>query len=107
MTKETSSMSVTQVVLISAFLVMLPGAQAQTGVITTYAGTGSSTFSGDGGPATSAGVWPFLMAADASGNLFITDGARVRRVDAATGIITTVAGGGTGGDGGPATSAAL
>ena len=54
-------------------------------------------FSGDGGLATEAeidGMWGFAM--DAEGNLFLSDVAnqRVRRIDAKTGIITTVAGNG-------------
>ena len=84
-----------------------------TGVITTAAGTGTTGFSGEGGPATSASLnLPRGVAVDASGNLFIADSSdhRVRRVDGATGVITTVAGSGTrsfSGDGGPATSASL
>ncbi|MGH9869741.1 MAG: hypothetical protein ACREAA_16455 [Candidatus Polarisedimenticolia bacterium] len=83
---------------------------ATTGIITTYAGNGVGDFSGDGGPATSASLYgPMGMAFDSAGNLFIADSAngRVRRVEAATGIITTVAGGGAGGDGAPATDAHL
>ena len=86
---------------------------AATGIITTVAGDGTSGFSGDGGPATSASLYfPSGVAVGASGNLFIADSSnhRVRQVDAATGIITTVAGDGTtgfSGDGGPATSARL
>ena len=85
-----------------------------TGVITTVAGTGVAGFSGDGGAATSAqlGVRPRGLALDGDGNLLISDGLnrRVRMVDAGSGIITTVAGTGTGGfsgDGGPATSATI
>lgn len=84
---------------------------AATGIITTVAGGGSDF--GDGGPATSASLgYPYGIAIDAVGNLFIADADynRVRRVDAATGIITTVAGNGTYGyygDGGLATVAAL
>ena len=82
-----------------------------TGVITTVAGDGTIDF-GDGGPATSTGLHPFGVAVDAAGNLFIADRShhRVRRVDGATGVITTVAGDGTAGfsgDGGPATSTSL
>jgi hypothetical protein len=47
---------------------------------------------------------------DSAGNLFVADGNRVRRVDAVTGIITTVAGNGTkmyAGDGGLATDTGL
>jgi len=85
-----------------------------TGIITTVAGNGSVWYSGDGGPATSAGLnYPAGVAVDMADNLFIADtqGNRIRRVDAATGTITTVAGGAwpaSGiGDGGPATSARL
>jgi sugar lactone lactonase YvrE len=79
------------------------------GIITTVAGNGSLDYSGDGGPATSAALaWPYSVAVDASGNIFIADSFnnRIRKVSPA-GIITTVAGGGTGGDGGAATSAVL
>jgi hypothetical protein len=86
---------------------------AATGIITTVAGTGTGGFSGDGGPATSAQInGPEGLAVDITGNLFIADSYndRIRKVAAATGIITTVAGTGTpgfSGDGGPATSAHL
>jgi uncharacterized protein (TIGR03437 family) len=87
------------------FLVSLNGG------IRIVAGNGTTGFSGDGGPATSAGLLgPFGVAVDASGNLFIADSGnnRVRKVSA-NGIITTVAGGGNSGlgDGGPATAAVL
>ncbi|MCD6012114.1 MAG: Leucinerich repeat protein-like protein [Flavipsychrobacter sp.] len=81
-------------------------------VITTVAGTGVSTFSGDGSPATAAGIPnPRGSVFDRHGNYYFTDGSphRVRKIDAA-GIITTVAGNGMGGfagDGGPATGARL
>ena len=82
-----------------------------TGVISTVAGNGTKGFSGDGGPATSASLdQPTGVAVDASGNLLVADGGnnRIRKVSA-TGVITTVAGGGAGapGDGGPATAASL
>ena len=86
---------------------------AGTGIITTFAGTGVGGFSGDGGPATSAGLaGPTGLAIDSSGNVLIADMShhRIRRVAAGTGIITTLAGTGAagfGGDGGPATSAQL
>src|SRR6267143_711547 len=86
---------------------------AATGIITTVAGNGSPTFAGDGGAATSASLWsPTGVALDASGNLYIADynNHRIRKVAAATGIITTVAGNGGAsfaGDGGAATSASL
>ncbi len=80
------------------------------GIITTFAGTGTSGYSGDGGPAAGAGLWePASVAADGAGNLYIADlrNNRVRKV-APNGVITTVAGNGDmghAGDGGPATSA--
>ncbi len=81
------------------------------GQITTVAGTGTDGYSGDGGPATSAQLsWPIDVEATADGGFLIADlgNKRVRRVSPA-GLITTVAGtgqgGGTQGDGGPATSA--
>jgi DNA-binding beta-propeller fold protein YncE len=81
--------------------------------ITTWVGTGDKGFAGDGGPAMAAVLnGPFDLAFDSAGNLFFADtfNGRIRRVDARTGIITTIAGNGTpgyGGDGGPATLAAL
>jgi sugar lactone lactonase YvrE len=86
---------------------------AGTGIITTIAGNGTAVSSGDGGPALSAGIdTPFSLAFDPSGNLAISDtgGARIRYMNLATGIITTIAGNGAAGysgDGGPATSAQL
>jgi len=86
---------------------------ASTGIITTVAGNGTRGFSGDGGKATTAQLdAPSGVAVDAQGDLFIADqnNARVREVDASTGIITTVAGNGTlgfSGDDGPAIDAQL
>jgi len=79
-------------------------------LITTVAGDGTAGYSGDGGPATNAGLnGPWGLAADGSGNLFIADrdDERIREVST-NGIITTVAGNGVSGfsgDGGPATNA--
>jgi len=86
---------------------------AATGIITTVAGNGKQGYAGDGGPATSAELGdPYAVAVDGFGNLYIADFSYnvIRRVAAATGIITTVAGNGMqgyAGDGGPATSAEL
>lgn len=83
------------------------------GIITTVAGNGDKAYSGDGGPATRAALnEPYGVVLDRTGNLYIADrlNRRVRRVDAATGIITTVAGTGEAaysGDGGPAAQAGL
>lgn len=92
---------------------------AVTGATTVVAGSGSQGFAGDGGPAASAKLsFPAGLAFDRNGNLLIADQGnhRVRRVDAATGVITTIAGSGSAGlatdaasagDGGPATSARI
>jgi DNA-binding beta-propeller fold protein YncE len=84
------------------------------GAVTTLVGTGQAAFSGDGGPSGAATLhWPHGLAVDPAGaGLYIADSAnhRVRRVDLASGVITTVAGSdspGAGGDGGPATAAQL
>ena len=82
------------------------------GNIATVAGNGTSGFSGDGGPATSASFFnPVRVIADAAGNLYIADQSnhRVRKVDS-SGIVSTFAGSGSAGfsgDGSAATSAAL
>jgi hypothetical protein len=83
-------------------------------VLLTVAGSGSSGFSGNGGPAIDANLdYPSGVAVDSLGNLFIadTDNNCVRKVND-QGIITTAAGGGEmyggySGDGGVATNAAL
>lgn len=86
---------------------------ASTGIINTYAGSGAGGSGGDGGPAKSANLSsPAGIRFDVNGNLHIADyyNHRIRKVNAATGIITTVAGSGvfgSGGDGGPATSASM
>jgi len=59
------------------------------GVISTVAGNGQMTTSGDGGPATSAGMFPFGLAVTSSGTLYIDDGKLVRQV--VNGTITTLA----------------
>lgn len=80
------------------------------GIISTVAGNRKSAASVDGGPATSASVAPFAIAVDKAGNLFISEGTRIRVVSAATGIINTISGNlvvGYSGDNGPAINAVL
>lgn len=83
------------------------------GTITSVAGTGEKGFAGDGGPAAKAKLdQPFDVAFDRAGNLYFSDtfNHRIRKVDAKSGIITTVAGKGKkgySGDGGTATDAML
>jgi NHL repeat-containing protein len=63
------------------------------GIITTVVGTGKAGFSGDGGKATDARLnTPSSLAVDTAGNLFVSDynNYRVRKIDAVTGMITTV-----------------
>ena len=91
-----------------------------TGVITTVAGTGKAEYSGDNGPAASAGLkWPEFVNLDTQGNLYVGDYADciVRKVNASNGVISTIAGTvpqpasinycGYDGDGGPATEAQM
>lgn len=79
------------------------------GIITTIAGTGVVGYSGDGGLATSALIgYPFGLAFDSSGNLYFSDGFLgagqeghyIRKIDMQTGIISTIAGNGNGGNAG-------
>jgi hypothetical protein len=85
---------------------------AITGIISTYAGKGTSGYSGDGGLAINAELnGPGFICFDKHQNLYISDctNYRIRRV-APTGIITTIAGNGIAGLGGtgvPATSVAI
>lgn len=102
--------------LLVVYLVSVTNVHAQ--IIETLAGNGFNTHSGDGGPATAATLAnPFGVVVDSRGNIFVAEYSKyVRRIDRATGIITTIAGGGvmptvptsiTLGDGGPATAAYL
>jgi sugar lactone lactonase YvrE len=101
---------------------------ASTGIVTTVAGSGAcsaapapfagvtacqSGFAGDGGPAVNASLnYASSVALDSQGNLYIADtmNHRIRKVDASTGVISTIAGTGVSGfsgDSGPALSANL
>lgn len=85
----------------------------QNGVVTTIAGTGDKGYSGDDGPATEAQIsFPEDLEIGPDGNLYFADADnnRVRMVDLATNVISTVAGTGVlgySGDGGQATAAQL
>lgn len=85
----------------------------KTGQLSTVAGNGRRGYSGDGGPATAASLnEPYEIRFDKQGHMFFVEMKNhiVRRVDAKTGMISTVAGTGKpgfGGDGGPATAALL
>ena len=80
------------------------------GTITTLVGTGEAGISGDGGPAAEAHLWlPTSVAVDGSGNVYVTEYNRVRKINP-SGIITTLAGSGGRGyseDGHPATAISL
>jgi trimeric autotransporter adhesin len=86
---------------------------ASTGIISTIAGNGMNGYTGDSSAATAAELsYPSSVCADAAGNIYFTEHGNhtVRRIDAQTGIITTVAGRGTygySGDNGAATAAYL
>lgn len=83
------------------------------GTIETAAGTGEAGYSGDGGPAAKAALnQPHEVRFDAAGNYYLADmrNHAIRRVDAKTDVITTIAGTGQpgySGDGGPAVQATL
>ncbi len=101
------------VMLCASFLLPSFPVYAAEGDITTVAGIGGGGFNGDGGPATSTLLFlPGGVTVDGSGNLYIADSnnQRIRKVDGATGLISTVAGNGIqgfSGDGGLATIARL
>lgn len=94
-------------------LASVPAGAQPSGTVVTVAGNGAYGYGGDGGSATLAPLNPARgLAVDPEGNLYLadTENNRVRRVDARTGIITTVAGNGAqgySGDGGPAVDAML
>ena len=68
------------------------GAITAGSIITTFAGNGSTSYSGDGGTANLAGLWgPSGVAVDAAGNVFIADtqNSAIRKVSATTSFIST------------------
>ena len=100
-----------QLCFISCLFLFTSNLPAQ--LITTIAGNGTAGFSGDGGPALNAQLnIPVAVCFDSVGNMFIADygNQRVRKIDAVTGLTSTVAGNGTtgfSGDGGLAINAQL
>ena len=86
---------------------------AQTGVISTVAGTGEAGYFGDGGPSVNAQLHePYSLTVDDNGDIYVVDrlNAAVRKINAATGVISTVAGTGEpgySGDGGPGAEAQM
>ena len=104
-----------------SLLLQLHATELGAQLITTFAGDGEEGFSGDGGPATSAKLYPgnlqyfhldFRVAVAANGDVYITDGGnhRIRKITRSNGTISTVVGTGSAGfsgDGGQATSAQL
>ena len=101
---------VARLVILAAYIFASLSSSAQ--LIGTVAGNGNSdSTSGNGGPATCAGLpFPAGVWVDAIGNLYITSSNALRKVNAATGVITTIAGGdtfGDDGDGGPAVNATM
>ena len=87
---------------------------SQSGMLSVYAGNGSAGFSGDGGDARSASFGPYMRGInlDSKGNMYVADAnnQRIRKIDASTRAIETIAGDGTAnysGDGIPAVDAAL
>ena len=82
------------------------------GIISTIGGNGISAYGGDGGPATLAKIqYPFGVALDAAGNIYVADEGnnRIRKINT-SGIITSIAGSATygfSGDGGPSSAAQL
>jgi sugar lactone lactonase YvrE len=85
-----------RVINLQASPIMVAGITIQPGTIMTVAGNGVYGYTGDGGPATSAGLTnPQDVLIDGSGNIYIAEFLRVRLVNALTGIISTFAGGGS------------
>ncbi len=76
-------------------------------IITTIAGTGAHSFTGDGGPATAATLYPGWLTLDKYGNVYVSADNYVRIIDRKGFINAFAGGGGTGTDGDPATAVNL
>ncbi len=88
---------------------LLCGVKTDAQIISTFAGNGMLGHTGDGGPATAAKIIPEYLALDGFGNIYISEGYYIRKINP-SGIITTIAGTGTGGftgDGGLAVGAMI
>lgn len=109
---DTSGQSLGVTIYVSDFANHVIRKISKSGIVTTYAGTGTIGYDGDGGPATAAQLdYPGSLAIDKKGNLYVADvhNHRIRRISS-DGIISTYAGGYTSvysGDGVPATNAGL
>ncbi len=106
--KVTNSLIILLLLIFGSSFINISNAQ----IIITYAGNDVAGYSGDGGQATAAELSNMGLATDALGNLYLADygSNRVRKINATSGIITTLAGTGTNGysgDGGQATAAKI
>ncbi|PQJ13105.1 hypothetical protein CJD36_005015 [Flavipsychrobacter stenotrophus] len=102
--------SATKCLILTWLLLAVGNVNAQ--IIVNVAGTGTNGYTGDGGPATAATFFDWGVTLDAGGNVYFADISHhvIRKITAATGIISTIAGTGVGGfsgDGGAATAAKL
>jgi streptogramin lyase len=99
--------------IVDEFYSVVRKVTASTGIVSKVAGIGIGNYSGDGGPAVNAALaTPTSVAIDSDGNVLISDygNYRIRRVNATTGIISTVIGTGQNsfsGDGGNPAQATL
>lgn len=102
-----------QIIWLPGLFLLLSLQWSSAQIITTIAGTGTGGYNGDGIPATTAWIYgPHGLTMDSTGNIYFAElaGCRIRKINIGTGLISTVAGTGTGGyngDGIAATAAEL